>query len=138
MSKLSSISSDTAKAASPRARRRSEGRWVPNTDAYLCESGLVIKVELAGLRREDLELTVDGQALRIAGRRDDGCRTGNCSFLVMEINYGAFETVIEVPDGFDLTQAKASYLNGFLRVDIPEAESAPPAGAPRAVAVKRG
>jgi HSP20 family protein len=138
MSKLSSIVSETAKAPATRARRRSEGRWVPNTDAYLGESGLVIKVELAGLRRENLELTVDGHALRIAGRRDDGCRTGNCSFLAMEINYGAFETVIEVPDGFDLTRAKASYLNGFLRVDIPVAESAAPAGGARAVAVKRG
>jgi len=98
---------------------------------------LVIKVELAGLRREDLELTVDGHALRIAGRRMDGCRTGNCSFLAMEINYGAFETVIEVPEQFDLTRAKASYLNGFLRVDVPVADTAA-AGAARTVAVKRG
>lgn len=138
MSKLSSIGSDTAKAAATRSRRRSEGRWVPNTDAYLGEGGLVIKVELAGLRREDLELTVDGQALRIGGQRTDGCRTGNCSFLAMEINYGAFETVIEVPEQFDLTRAKASYLNGFLRVDVPVAETAATPGAARTVAVKRG
>jgi HSP20 family protein len=125
MSKLSSIASDTEKARATRARRRSEGRWVPHTDAYVNEGGLVIKVELAGLRREDLELTVDGGALRIAGQRGDGCRTGNCTFLAMEINYGAFETVIEVPEGFDLTRAKAAYLNGFLRVDVPPAEGEP-------------
>ena len=138
MSKLSSIVSDTEKAAATRTRRRSESRWVPHTDAYVNEGGLVIKVELAGLRCEDLELTVDGNALRIAGERGDGCRTGNCTFLAMEINYGAFETVIEVPEGFDLTRAKASYLNGFLRVDVPVADNSAAPGTRRSVSIKRG
>jgi len=138
MSKLSSAFSEPKEVASARTPRRNEGRWVPNTDAYLNENGLVIKVELAGLRREDLELHVDGNALRIAGRRADGCRTGKCTFLAMEINYGAFETVIEVPEGFDLARAKASYLNGFLRVDIPVAESVGATIITRTVTVKRG
>jgi HSP20 family molecular chaperone IbpA len=37
----------------------------------------------------------------------------------MEINYGIFETVLELPPGYDLSKAKASYLNGFLRIDVP-------------------
>jgi HSP20 family molecular chaperone IbpA len=37
----------------------------------------------------------------------------------MEINYGPFESVLEVPAAYDLSQAKASYLNGFLRIDVP-------------------
>jgi HSP20 family molecular chaperone IbpA len=37
----------------------------------------------------------------------------------MEINYGAFESVIELPEGYDLTRARAAYQNGFLRVDVP-------------------
>jgi HSP20 family molecular chaperone IbpA len=37
----------------------------------------------------------------------------------MEINYGPFESVLEIPAGYDLSQAKASYLNGFLRIDVP-------------------
>ena len=36
----------------------------------------------------------------------------------MEINYGVFESVIELPAGYDLSQAKAAYQNGFLRVDV--------------------
>ena len=94
--------------------------WVPNTDVYLCDGGIVIKVELAGMQREDLELTVEGNRLKISGQRPDGCRPPKCTFLVMEINYGAFESVIELPDGFDLSQAKAAYQNGFLRIDVPQ------------------
>jgi HSP20 family protein len=98
-----------------------EAHWVPNTDVYVADSNLVIKVELAGMKKEDLELTVDGNRLRISGQRPDGCRgTGSkCKFLVMEIHYGAFESIIELPAGYDLTQAKAAYQNGFLRIDVP-------------------
>jgi len=95
--------------------------WVPNTDVYATDNGLVIKVELAGMRSEHLEITVEGNRLRIAGNRPDGCRAAKCNFLVMEINYGPFVSELEVPPGYDLSQAKAAYLNGFLRIDVPVA-----------------
>jgi HSP20 family protein len=93
--------------------------WVPNTDVYATDNGLVIKVELAGMRSDSLEIIVEGNRLRISGNRSDGCRAPKCSFLVMEINYGPFESVLELPPGYDLSQAKAAYLNGFLRIDVP-------------------
>src|SRR6266446_5270809 len=95
--------------------------WVPNTDVYATDSGLVIKVELAGMRSEHLEIMVEGNRLRISGTRPDGCRSPKAHFLVMEINYGPFESILEVPPGYDLSQAKAAYLNGFLRIDVPVA-----------------
>ena len=81
--------------------------------------GLVVKVELAGMRSEHLEITVEGSQLRISGNRPDGCRAAKCNFLMMEINYGPFESVLELPPGYDLGQAKAVYVNGFLRIDVP-------------------
>jgi HSP20 family protein len=106
--------------------KEGETHWVPNTDVYAIDGGVVIKVELAGMRREDLELTIEGNRLKISGQRPDGCRAPKCKFLVMEINYGAFESVIELPSGYDLGQAKASYQNGFLRIDVPVATTASP------------
>ena len=99
----------------------SANHWVPNTDAYVTEDGLVIKVELAGVLREDLDLVVEGNRLKISGQRPDGCRASKCKFLIMEINYGPFACVIEVPSGYDLSEAVAAYQNGFLRIDIPKA-----------------
>ncbi len=93
--------------------------WVPNTDVYSTDGGLIVKVELAGMRSDHLEITVEGNRLHISGDRPDGCRDRKCSFLVMEINYGPFESVLELPPGYDLSQAKAAYLNGFLRIDVP-------------------
>ena len=102
----------------------SEANWVPNTDVYVTDAGLVVKVELAGMKREDLELSIDGSRLRISGHRPDGCRGAHCKFLVMEINYGFFESILDLPDGYDLSRAKAAYLNWFLRIDVPEKEEA--------------
>ena len=93
--------------------------WSPNTDVYVTEDGLVVKVELAGMCKDDLQLVIDGNKIIISGNRPDGCRAPKCKFLVMEINYGAFESVIELGDGFDLVKARAGYQNGFLRLDVP-------------------
>lgn len=101
------------------------GRWTPNTDIYATETGLVIKAELAGMKSESLEITVEGQRLRINGVRPDCCRAPRCSFLVMEISYGPFETVLDLPPGYDLSRARAIYVNGFLRVDVPTAQQTP-------------
>jgi HSP20 family protein len=97
----------------------SETHWTPNTDVYVTETGMVIKVELAGMRKEDLQLVIEGNKVKISGQRPDGCRSPKCKFLLMEINYGAFESVVELPEGYDLTGAKAAYQNGFLRIDVP-------------------
>ena len=101
--------------------------WVPNTDVYTTDEGLVVKMELAGMRSENLQITVEGNKLRINGQRPDGCRAAKFNFIVMEISYGPFENELELPPGYDLTQAKASYLNGFLRIDVPLAGKAVPA-----------
>ena len=98
------------------------GRWIPNTDVYETDTGLVIKAELAGMKSENLEITVEGSRLRISGSRPDVCRARKCNFLVMEISYGPFESELDLPPGYDLSQAKAVYVNGFLRIDVPTAQ----------------
>jgi len=116
MCKVSSSAHFVSRSAGSGSRG---ANWVPNTDVYETDRGLVVKAELAGMHNEDLELTVEGNRLRISGNRTDGCRTAKASFRVMEINYGPFETILEIPPGYDLAHAKAAYLNGFLRIDVP-------------------
>jgi HSP20 family protein len=101
------------------------GRWTPNTDVYATEAGLVIKVELAGMKSDSLDIVVEGNRLRISGIRPDFCRSPHSSFLVMEISYGPFETILDLPPDYDLSQAKAIYLNGFLRIEVPPVRSTP-------------
>jgi HSP20 family protein len=125
MCKVSSSVHFVTRSAGSLREGSSGAHWVPNTDVYVTDNGLVVKVELAGMRSEHLEITVEGNRLRISGNRPDGCRAAKCKFLVMEINYGPFESVLEVPAGYDLNLAKAAYLNGFLRIDVPLAARVP-------------
>src|SRR5262245_48021499 len=122
VNKISSTGRFVNRASTVGGREASaNGHWVPTTDVYVTDGGLVIKVELAGMKSENLEINVEGNRLRISGSRPDCCRATKCSFLLMEINYGPFERFIELPAGYDLGQARAAYLNGFLRIDVPVA-----------------
>jgi HSP20 family protein len=130
ISKISSAVFIAKSSWAPTGDGAVQAHWEPNTDVYVAEEGLVIKVELAGMRSENLEITIEGQRLRIRGERPDVCRAPKCKFLVMSINYGPFESILDLPTGYDLGQARAVYLNGFLRIDVPR-------GAPkRAVRVR--
>ena len=116
---MSKVSSPMPYVKRSQAPSDGDTHWTPNTDVYVTEDGLVMKVELAGMRKEDLQLVIEGRKVKISGHRPDGCRAPKCKFLVMEINYGAFESVIELPEGYNLLKARASYQNGFLRIDVP-------------------
>jgi HSP20 family protein len=102
------------------------GTWEPNTDVYVTAEGLIITVELAGIRGEDVEITSEANRLHIRGERPDCCRSPGCRFLVMSINFGPFAVSVELPAGFALDQARASYLNGFLRITVPPVPAAAP------------
>ena len=95
-------------------------RWVPNTDVYISEGGhLVIEIELAGMKKEDIELTVEGKRLIVRGERSKGGRRQKCQYLVTELRYGPFESVVEIPPDYVLAQSSADYHNGILRIDVP-------------------
>lgn len=101
--------------------------WTPSADLFETAAGLVITVELAGLRRGDLELQVAGRQLCIRGVRQDRFSPPDGRALNRAIRYGAFETRLSVPADFDLSGARASYQNGFLLVEVPR-RSIVPAG----------
>jgi HSP20 family protein len=96
--------------------------WVPNTDVLTHEGGAIVTIELAGMRREDVDILMLGTRLRIRGQRDKAPRMAGAKYMLMEIPDGPFDYVIELPPGLNSQRAKAVYLNGFLRVDIPRAE----------------
>ena len=110
VNKISSTVRFVSRASTVGGREGSaNGHWVPNTDVYVTDGGLVIKVELAGMKSDNLEISVEGNRVRISGSRPDCCRATKCSFLLMEISYGPFERYIELPAGYDLSQARAAY-----------------------------
>jgi HSP20 family molecular chaperone IbpA len=94
--------------------------WIPNTNVFISSSGhLIVQVELSSLRSDDLEITIEGRRLRIVGHRRNSEFAAAKTILVHEMHTGPFESVLELPPEFDLTHAKASYLNGVLSIVFP-------------------
>jgi HSP20 family protein len=72
--------------------------WYPSADVYQTNEGWLVKVELAGVSAEDLEIDIQGNQLYIAGcRRDKTCAHGGGSYQQMEITYSRFEKTLEFP-----------------------------------------
>jgi HSP20 family protein len=94
--------------------------WVPNTDIYENEDSFVVRLELAGVTREDLHISITDRTLVVRGRRPDPCRTGHCHFRQMEIDYGVFERRFVVPRTVDGRHIKATVANGFLTIELPK------------------
>ena len=99
----------------------SKGNWVPNTDVFENESRLVIRAEIAGVTRDHLQISTEGNQIRVRGCRADAKRSSSCRFLVMEIDFGCFESVVDVPPEFDLSSAEATFENGLLTIEVPRA-----------------
>ena len=98
--------------------------WIPNTNVFIAPSGhLIIQVELSSLRSDDLEITNEGRRLRIAGHRRNSEFATAKDILVHEMQNGPFESVLELPPGFDLAHAKAAYLNGVLTINVPKEQT---------------
>ena len=106
----------------------SHSTWTPNTDVYETVDHLVVKMELAGIEREDLEITLEERLLLVRGYRKDPCRQRQqrCSFRQMEIDYGFFERRIIIPHTVDGHHVRATFHNGFLHIELPKAECSEP------------
>lgn len=100
--------------------------WVPNTDIYENESSFVVRIEVAGMNRDDIHIHLAERTLVVRGRRPEPCRTGRCSFRQMEIDYGIFERRLVIPRTVDGTRVKANYRNGFLTIDLPKVAKSDP------------
>ncbi len=94
------------------------GLWSPPTDVYETETHYVVRVELAGIRETDLEITFENGILVITGVRSDVPERR--AYHQMEIHFGKFSTAIGVPGPIDLDKSAAEYTDGFLIVRMPK------------------
>lgn len=97
-------------------------QWMPSADVFETPERWVVKMEVAGINREDVEITLDDRTLVVRGYRPDPCRTGQCKFRQLEIDYGKFERRFIIPKSVDAERVTASYRNGFLVIELPKSE----------------
>ena len=105
------------------SRRRPSGRlWNPAADVYQTRDGWIVKLDLAGVRSDDIEIRIDGRMLRVSGlRRDSVCGEG-VSHYQLEITYSRFEKAIQFPCSIEHATVERDYRDGLLILRLHENE----------------
>ena len=92
--------------------------WNPAADVYRSNDDWIVKVDLAGICSDELELEIRGSMLSIRGcRRDTHYREGFV-FHQMEITYSRFEKTIEFPSPIEGAVVRRDYRDGFLIINV--------------------
>lgn len=105
--------------ASPKSSRPSSRLWYPSADIYQTTDGWLVKVELAGVAAEDIELEIEGNQLYIAGiRRDKMCKAVGMTFHQMEITYSRFEKTLQFPSAIEGASIEHNFENGLLIIRL--------------------
>jgi HSP20 family protein len=105
----------------------SRGTWVPPVDIYeTAGRDLILKAELPDMSREDIEVTVEHNTLRLSGTKKGLTDVKEEQYRRIERNYGSFSRSFTLPTTVDASKVSAEYKNGVLTITLPFREEARP------------
>lgn len=93
--------------------------WDPPTDFYETDDAYVARMEIAGMREQDFDVSIQSDTLVISGFRPDLAPPR--AYHQMEIRSGRFANAIGLPGAVDVDNALAEYKDGFLTITLPKA-----------------
>ena len=99
--------------------------WTPALDLYQNNDNLVTVVELPGMRKEDIEISLHDGMLTISGERGTSATNGENAERTERIS-GKFRRSITLPTRVDAGKVSATYKDGLLTITLPKAEEAKP------------
>lgn len=102
--------------------RDGDGAWSPTADIIETDSAYILEIELPGVRREDVDVSLNGNELVVTGEVKERKREG--LFRRRTRRVGEFEFRITLPGVLRADGAEASLAYGVMRVYVPKAESA--------------
>lgn len=105
------------------ATRESGFSFVPAAELQDTPEAFLLKVEVPGLKAEDLDIQVTGEAISVSGERRSESTSEDKGITRSEFRYGRFRRVIPLPARVQNDQVQATYDSGILNLRLPKAES---------------
>ena len=103
-------------------RRREEGQqlavWAPAVDVLTKDDDLVIRAELAGLKQDDVDITLQNGLLTISGEHKVDEEEDRGNYHVKERRFGSFRRSMSLPEGTDESKVHARFEDGVLEVIV--------------------
>jgi len=100
--------------------------WTPAVDIYETPETVVMKAELPGLSRDDIEIQIRDNTLTLKGERRFAKDVQQENYLRIERAYGAFQRSFTMPATIQRDNIRAVFLDGVLELTLPKAEEAKP------------
>jgi len=102
------------------------GTWVPPVDIFEKGDELVIRAEVPGLDKKEIDISVEDNRLVIQGERQREQEFSEDNAYRLERSFGSFVRSFMLPKTVDATKIAATYINGVLEITLPKAEAAKP------------
>lgn len=99
---------------------------VPAVDLYQTPDEVVVKVNLPGLKAEDVDISVTSDVLTLHGEFKQESERKEATYHVLERRSGAFERSVMLPTDVQTEKAKADFEDGVLTITLPKAEAVKP------------
>lgn len=96
----------------------------PALDVYEQKDDLIVKAEIPGLSKEEIEISLEGHTLTIKGEKKKEEEVKEEDYYHSERTYGAFSRSIELPVAVQTDKVNASFKNGVLEIRLPKTEEA--------------
>ncbi len=104
----------------------SAASFAPPVDIYEDDQKLVLKLEVPGVRQEDLDIQVEGRTLTVRGERKFSNEEKQENFHRVEHRYGTFARSFTLPNSVDAENVKATYDAGVLQLELTKKAEAKP------------
>ncbi len=102
------------------------GNWAPPVDIYETDEAFVLKAELPGFSKDDVQIELHGNRLTLRGERKHETEAKEEQYHRRERAYGRFERVFWLPATVDAEKIQANFTNGMLELRLPKSEAAKP------------
>ena len=100
--------------------------WTPAFDVYENKDNFVVKAELPGMKKEDINVSLHDGSLIISGERKSETHDEGTEIYRAERFFGKFQRAVSLPVTVAAHKVKADYKEGVLTVTLPKAEEAKP------------
>ncbi len=93
---------------------------LPPIDIYVCDDMIRVEVELPGIEKEDVEISYVNPFLSIKARKRDPLKNAKVKYHCMESVFGKLQRVVELPCAINIKNARASFTDGVLSIELPK------------------
>jgi HSP20 family protein len=100
--------------------------WSPAVDIYETENEIVVRAEVPGVERNDIQLNLENNVLTLKGERRFEKDTKEENYHRIERSYGSFSRSFSIPATVDESQIGADYKEGILTITLPKTQKAKP------------